>query len=237
MRRWWLALVACLWVLHPISPLSAAQGPPKILALGSTGFLNSGAIQAGTGAQVVAELGGRSLKDFAVLVLANIAIASLPAPVQEGLVEYVRMGGAVLLTGGSQAFGSGGYQAAAEIVPFQIRNPSDWRVIPSRFPVSLQPGHPVLAGVDFIAVVALNDMNPRPGAVEILQAAGGGSAGPAGTGGGGSYPYPLMAELRTGAGDVLGIAFDPNEFTRMRDFGQFMQNTLQYLLSVSLMGR
>jgi hypothetical protein len=237
MRAWWVASVVCLLVVGPISSLFAAQGAPIILALGSTSFLNRDAIQAGTGVEVASELGSRPLKDFAVLVLANIAYASLPGPVQEGLADYVRRGGAVLITGGPQAFGSGGYQAVAELVPFQIRNPSDWRPIPARFPVPLQPGHPILAGVEFISVVALNDMNPGPGAMEILQAAGGGSAGPTGSGGGGSYPYPLIAELRVGAGDVIGIAFDLNEFTRMRDLGRFMQNTLQYLLSISLMGR
>ncbi len=237
MRRWWIALVACLLVLGVWSSLFAAQGPPMILALGSTGFLDPSAVQAATGAGVTSEPGDHPLQDFALLVLANIAYPSLPGPVQDGLVEYVRNGGAVLMTGGPQAFGSGGYQAVAEIVPFKIRSGSDWRPIPFRFPVPIQPGHPILAGVEFISVGAVNDMVPRPGAVEILEAAGGGSAGPTGTGGGGSYPYPLIEELRVGAGDVLGIAFDPNEFTRMRDFGRFLQNTVLYLLSVSRMGR
>ncbi len=231
MHRWWIAGVVCLLVLASGSPLLAAEGPPMILALGNTGFLNEGAIQAATGAVVTSRLEDRPLKDFAVIVLANIAYASLPGPVQEGLVQYVSSGGGLLLTGGPQAFGSGGYQAMADIVPFQIRSGNDWRPIPARFPVALQPGHPILAGVEFISVVALNDMNPGPGATEILQAAGGGSAS------GGSYPYPLIEELRVGAGDVIGIAFNLNEFSGMRDLGRFVQNALQYLLSVSQLGR
>ncbi len=237
MQRWSVALVACLLLLGPWSALFAAQGPPMILALGNIAFLNPSAIQAAAGAEVTSELGDHPLKDFAVLVVADIAYPSLPGPVQEGLVEYVKSGGALLLTGGPQAFGSGGYQAVAEIVPFKIRSSSDWRPIPFRSPVPIQAGHPILAGVEFITVGAVNDMDPRPGAAEILQAAGGGSAGRTGQGGGGSYPYPLIAELRVGAGDVIGVAFNLNEFAGMRDLGRFVQNTLQYLLSVSQMGR
>ncbi len=231
MRRWWVGCLACLLVLALRGPLLAAEGPPTILALGDIGFLNASAIQAATGAVVTSKLEDHPLKDFAVLVLADIAYGSLPGPVQEGLVDYVNGGGALLLTGGPQGFGSGGYQAVAAIVPFQIRSGSDWRPIPTRFPVALQPGHPILAGVEFLSVVAVNDMNPRPGATEILQAAGGGSAS------GGSYPYPLVAELRAGAGDVIGMAFDMNDFAGMRDLGRFVQNTLQYLLGVSQLGR
>lgn len=237
MQRWSITLVACLLLLGPGSALFAAPGPPMILDLGSAAFLNPSAIQAATGVEVTSELGDHPLKDFAVLVLADIAYPSLPGPVQEGLVEYVKSGGALLLTGGPQAFGSGGYQAVAEIVPFKIRSGSDWRPIPFRSPVPIQPDHPILAGVEFITVGAVNDLDPRPGAAEILQAAGGGSAGPTGHGGGGSYPYPLIAELRVGSGDVIGVAINLNEFAGMRDLGRFVQNTLQYLLSVSQMGR
>jgi hypothetical protein len=206
--------------------------------MGNTAFLNPAAIQATTGAEVKTDLDGFALKDFAVIVLANVAYASLPDLLQQGLVEYVTEGGALLLTGGAQSFGSGGYQAVAPILPFEIRSAGDWRSTPFRPPVPLQPGHPILAGVEFITVGAVNDMNPRAGATEILQAAGGGSAAGRATGiGGGSYPYPLIAEIGVGAGRVLGIAFDLNEFSGMRDLGQFVQNTMTYLHSVSRLGR
>jgi hypothetical protein len=237
MHRGWIAAVCLCLALGWSSPLLAAQSAPVILALGNTAFLNPMAIQTSTGAEVKTDLDRFVMKDLAVIVLANVAYASLPDLLQQGLVEYVTEGGALLLTGGAQSFGSGGYQAVAPILPFEIRSASDWRSTPFRPPVTLQPGHPILAGVEFITVGAVNDMNPRPGAAEILQAAGGGSAAGRSTGiGGGSYQYPLIAEMGVGAGRVIGIAFDLNEFSGMRDLGQFVQNTLTYLLGVSRLG-
>ncbi len=229
-----------LAVASPPSPAAAGaarQAPLMILALGNTSFLNPTDIQAATGAVVKQDLETFELKDFAVVVLANVAFAALPGPVQQGMVQYVNDGGAVLITGGAQSFGSGGYQVVASILPFQIRATTDWRFTPFRPPVTLQPGHPILAGVSFIPVGTLNDMNPRPGATEILQAAGGGSAAgrTAGTGGG-SYPYPLIAEVASGSGRVLGIALDLNDFAGMRDRDLFVRNTITYLLQASRMG-
>ena len=225
------ALAAGLILVLGWTPPLVAGETRMVLALGSTGFLSSGAIQASSGADVTSEVDKFKLQDFAVIVLANIPYTALPGSVQQGLVEYVNDGGALLLTGGPQAFGSGGYAAVAPIVPFQIRSSSDWRSTPFRPPVALQPGHPILAGVEFITVGAVNDMNPRPDATEILRAAGGGSAG------GVSYPYPLIAEIGVGAGRVLGIAFDLNDFSGMRDRDQFIQNTVSYLVSVSRAGQ
>ena len=236
----WILRVGLLFALNYAFTASAGQSSKMILALGSPGFLDSGATQAATGAVVKHELENFQLKHFAVVVLANIALAALPPPVQEGLDEYVTGGGALLLTGGPQSFGSGGYQAVAAILPFEIRSGNDWRFTPFRPPVVIQPGHPILAGVTFIPVGTLNDMNPRRDATEVLQAAGGGSAGRrvtgAGVGGGGSFPYPLIAEVGVGAGRVLGIAFDLNEFATMQDRDLFVRNTIAYLLSVSRMG-
>jgi hypothetical protein len=87
-----------------------------------------------------------------------------------------------------------------------------------------------MAGVTFISIQAVNDMNPRPDATEILQTAGGGSAGI------GMYPYPAIAEVGVGAGRSIGIAFDLNDFAGMRDRDLFVQNTLTYLLTASRMG-
>lgn len=222
------------WACLPAA--AAGEASRMILALGDTAFLDAANIQAATGAEVKTEMGESQLKDFSLIVLANVAFSALPAVVQQGLVPYVNEGGAVLITGGAQSFGSGGYQAVASVIPFEIRSTGDWRATPFRPPVPLQPGHPILAGVSFITVGNLNDMNPRPGATEILQAAGGGSAGRVGGAGGGSYPYPLIAELTVGAGRVIGIAFDLNEFSGMPDRNLFVGNTVGYLLSVSRMG-
>jgi hypothetical protein len=216
----------------------AGQAPRMILALGSTGWLDAADIQAASGTVVKPELGQFKLKDFAVLVLGNVAFGSLPAPVQQGLVQYVSHGGTLLITGGSQSFGSGGYQEVAAIIPFEIRAAGDWRGIPFRSPLVLQPGHPIMAGVTFITVGAVNDMNPRRDASEIMQAAGGGSAAGRVTGkGGGSYPSPLIAELAAGGGRVIGAAMDLNDFAGMRDLPLFVRNTMLYLSNASQMGR
>ena len=216
------ALLLLAWA----SVALAGQPSRVILALGNATFINPATVQQATSAEVRQDP-SIPLKDVAVLVLANIPFKSLPQPIQDGLAEYVQAGGAVLLTGGPQAFGSGGYQPVADILPFRLRSESDWRNVPNRFPVVLQPGHPIIAGIAFISVQALNDMNPRPDATEILQTAGGGAAG------GGMYPYPLIGEIGVGRGRVVGIAFDLNDFAGMRDRDLFMQNTLTYLLAAS----
>jgi uncharacterized membrane protein len=230
MRMRLVVIIGLLLALGCLPGVAPAQSARMILALGSTGFLDPRSIQAATGAEVMRDLGKFQLKDFSLVVLANIAFPALPDPVQQGLVQYVTDGGALLITGGSQSFGSGGYQAVASIIPFEIRASSDWRTTAFRPPVTLQPGHPILAGVEFITVGAVNDMNPRPDATEIVRAAGGGSAG------GVSYPYPLIAEIGVGAGRVIGIAFDLNEFAGMRDRDLFVRNTIGYLLNASRTG-
>ena len=229
--------IALLLAITSPAMLASAQSARMILALGNIGFLDPMSIQAATGAEVKTDLDKFQLKDFSMVVLANIAFSSLPGAVQQDLVQYVTGGGTLLIAGGSQSYGSGGYQVVAPIIPFQIRSDSDWRFTPFRTPVPIQPGHPILAGVTFITVGNLNDMNPRPDATEILQAAGGGSAGRGGTGlGGGSYPYPLIAELTGGGGRVIGIAFDLNEFAGMPDRDLFVRNTIGYLLNASRIG-
>lgn len=227
-----LVVLAGLLLVVASPPSLAAAGAPRqaplmILALGNTGYLNPTDIQAATGAAIKQDMEKFELKDFAGVVLANVAFAALPGPVQQGLVQYVNDGGAVLITGGAQSFGSGGYQAVTSLLPFQLRSNSDWRFTSFRAPVPLQAGHPILAGVTFIPVGTLNDMNPRPDATEILQAAGGGVAGPR---------YPLIAEVGSGSGRVLGIAFDLNDFAGMRDRDLFVRNTITYLLRASRMG-
>jgi hypothetical protein len=233
--RFAVAVGACL-LLGWASVTPAGQGPRVILALGNPSFINAAAVKQATGAEVSQDA-SMPLPQVAVLVLANAPLASLPQAIQERLVAYVSSGGALLITGGSQAFGSGGYQAVASIIPFQIRSDNDWRFISFRPPVPLQPGHPILAGVSFITVGTVNDMTPRPNATEILQSPGGGRAPSAGgTVGGGSYLYPLIAELAVGSGRVIGIAFDLNDFAGMRDRDLFIQNTLGYLLAASGVG-
>jgi hypothetical protein len=240
MRHRVIAFVGMLVILG-WTALAAAAGPRVILVLGNASFMDAQAVTRATGAEVIHDQDRVPLEEVAVLVLANIAYSNLPQAIQEGLVKYVNAGGALLISGGSQSFGSGGYQAVASIIPFEIRSKTDWHAIPFRPPIPVQPGHPILAGVTFLTVGAVNDMNWRPDSTEILQSPGGGGAGPTGlsAGGarvGGSYPYPLIAELRAGAGRVIGVAFDLNDFGRMRDLNLFIENTLRYLLASSRMG-
>jgi hypothetical protein len=218
-----------IYVMLGWAAAAEAAGPRVILALGNASFMDAQAILKATGAEVTQDPGKVPLKDVAVLVLANVPFGSLPQPVQGDLVEYVNSGGAVLITGGAQSFGSGGYRAVAPIIPFEIRSDNDWRAFPFRSPVPLQLGHPILAGIlgqGFITIGTLNDMNPRPGAIEILQSPGGG----------GSYMSPLIAELGVGAGRVLGFAFDVNRLGEWSDRDAFVQNTLNYLLASSRLG-
>ena len=229
------AALGIVLLLGSASVAPAGQPPRLILALGNISFINPSAVQA-TGAEVRQEL-STPLKDVAVVVLANIPCTALPGPIREGLVSYLEAGGALLITGGSQSFGSGGYRAVTPIIPFEIRSDNDWRFISFRPPIPLQPGHPILAGVTFSTVGTINDMNPRPGATEILQSPGGGRAATiTGGSGGGSFLYPLIAELAVGAGRVIGMAFDLNDFAGMRDRDLFVQNTLTYLLTASRVG-
>jgi len=215
------ALVALLALIAWALPCGAAEPPRGILALGSVGFLDDGGLLAATGSRIAHEAGPGDLRQqFKVVVLANVAFAALPEPVQLGLTSFVSAGGSLLLTGGPQAFGSGGYDAIPELVPFELRSRGDWRSMPFRSPVPVQPGHPVLAGVTFTTIGAVNDMNPRPGAAEIMRMPGGGTAG---------YPYPLIAEIGVGAGRVLGFAFDMDDLGSMPDRDRLVQNALTYL--------
>lgn len=236
MRTRFVCVAGALLVLGWTSMALSAQSSRVILVLGNASFVNPTSVQQATGAEVSQDP-GMPLKDVAVLVLANTPFASLPQPIQDGLADYVGAGGALLITGGAQSFGSGGYKAVAPLIPFQLRSDNDWRFISFRPPVPLQPGHPIMAGVTFTTVGTVNDMNPRPDATEILQSAGGGRAPSLGGAvGGGSYLYPMIAEVGVGSGRVIGIAFDLNDFAGMRDRDLFLQNTLTYLLAASRMG-
>jgi len=210
------------------SHVSEAETLPKlILSLGRDGYLPEAAVEAATGAEVRRELGEFQLTEFSLVILSNIGFGSLPPQVQDGLVEFVNKGGALLITGGTHSFGSGGYNPIAPLLPFTIRAANDWTFKAFRAPVPLQAGHPAIAGVTFPPIGGFNDMNPKPGAVEILQYAGGGRAG---------FLAPLIAEQQVGSGLVMGIAFDPNELTSWPDRHRFIVGVVQYLMKNSKLG-
>jgi hypothetical protein len=90
---------------------SAAAEPTKlVLALGDNSYVPTEAVM---GAQVANELGDRDLMEFAVVILSNIPYNQLPGAVQERLTEFLDQGGSLLITGGPNAYGSGGYQSRA----------------------------------------------------------------------------------------------------------------------------
>jgi hypothetical protein len=95
--------------------------------------------------------------------------------------------------------------------------------------------------VTFRTVGTFNDLNPKPGAVEIAQYAGGGlgrgiGGGPGGAVlGGGTFQSPMIAERRVGPGTVVGVAFDLGQEARSgwADGPRFVRNLLTYLLVLS----
>ena len=90
----------------------------------------------------------------------------------------------------------------------------------------VQPDHPILAGVEFIPIGTANWVEVAPGATEILRLAGGPK----------NYPLTLIAEKRSGAGDVLGVTFNLNQLSGMRNLDLFVQNVITYLLARSRLG-
>lgn len=200
---------------------AAAAEPSKIvLALGDTSYLPAGAV---TGTEVTSELGDRDLTEFAVVILSNIPYNRVPGAVRERLAEFLDQGGSLLITGGPNAYGSGGYQPMADVIPFEIRTSNDWRAVPFLQIIPLEPGHPILRGVTFRTVGSFNDLNPKPGATEIAQYAGGKTG----------YPSPLIAEQQVGQGTVLGVAFDLSREIQggWTDGSRFVQNLLAYLVT------
>ncbi len=219
------ALLSLILCLHP----GAAAASKLILALGDNTYIPAEAVKASTGAEVRQELGEHELVEFAVVILSNIPYAALPGAVQGGLNEFLGRGGSLLITGGPNAYGSGGYQAIASFIPFEIRAEQDWRAVPFKPVLPLQAGHPILEGVTFQSVGALNDLNPKPGGVEIAQYSGGRTTR------GARFPSPLIAEQQVGSGTVLGIAFDLGQEVRSgwSDGSRFVQNLLAYLVARS----
>jgi hypothetical protein len=199
-----------------------AESARLVLALGDDSYLRAEAV---AGVEVTNELGDRDLLQFAAVILSNTPYGQLPGAVRERLREFLEQGGSLLITGGPNAYGSGGYQPMAALIPFQIRTDNDWRAVPFREIIPLQPGHPILDGVTFGTIGSFNDLNPKPGTVEIAQYAG------AGVG----FPSPLIAEEAVGRGTVVGVAFDLGREIRggWAAGSRFGGNLLSYLVSRS----
>ncbi|MFQ5988962.1 MAG: hypothetical protein ACE5K9_03495 [Candidatus Methylomirabilales bacterium] len=236
MRDRWFAvgfsLALSVFVTGVVS--SAEEASEKlILSLGNDTYLPQGAAEA-AGAEVKRDFGDFELTDFSLVILSDISYGSLPWEVQDGLVDFVQEGGSLLITGGPNAYGSGGYQAMATLLPFEIRAEEDWRPVSFKPVIPIQPAHPILQGVTFRTVGTFNDLNPRRGAVEIAQYPGGlrSVRGPGRGRGGGRFPSPLIAEQQVGAGTVVGVAFDVGHEvgSGWADGNRFVQNLLTYLV-------
>ncbi len=227
-----------LWLLVIFIQPGAAAPPKLILALGDDSYIPAEAVKNWTGAEIKKELGRHDLLEFSLVILSNIPYGVLPDPVQELLPEYIDKGGSLLITGGTNSYGNGGYKAVSALIPFEIRTETDWVSAPFRPIIPVQPNHPILEGVTFRTVGTFNDLNPRSShVVEIAQYGGGGGrpVGPFGERIGAKYPSPLIAERQMGEGTVLGIAFDLGREIRTgwSDGLQFTQNVITYLVNRS----
>lgn len=221
-------------------PPGATEDAKLILALGDDSYIPVEAVKSWTGAAVTKELGRHDLLEFSLVILSNIPYGVLPQAVHERLPEFVSRGGSLLITGGPNSYGSGGYESVNFLIPFEIRAETDWVSVPFRTIIPIQPDHPILEGVTFRTVGTFNDVNPRKaGVVEIAQYAGGGGR-PIGAFGeriGAKFPSPLIAERRVGQGTVLGVAFDLGREigSGWPDGPQFTQNVITYLVNRSLL--
>ncbi|MBI3781024.1 MAG: hypothetical protein HY278_08225, partial [candidate division NC10 bacterium] len=208
-----LALLAgtILRLLLICPPDSSARTGPMILSLGDDSYLTWAEVESRSGAVVKRELGESPLTDFSLLVLSNISYASLPEAVRDGLQGYLSHGGSVLVTGGQQSYGSGGY-AGTELADLLPLRPSrdDFGYHPYGPTLLLQPGHPIFKGVEIPTMGFFNELELNGGAVEIAQyrkafartiiVDPGNPARTVIEGGGARLPMPLIAERSVGAG-------------------------------------
>ncbi|MFQ5655929.1 MAG: hypothetical protein ACE5G5_00125 [Candidatus Methylomirabilales bacterium] len=207
----------------------AAEPSKLILALGDLSYMSPDAVRAWTNAEARNELGDRELLEFAVVILSNVPYAAVPADVQERLPEFVSKGGSLLITGGPNSFGSGGYQAIAPLVPFEFRGTDDWHAFPFKAVFPLQKNHPFFQGVTFRVMGTFNDLNPKPGATILAEYAGGRVAT-----GAAFFQSPLINEQQVGQGIVIGVAFDlGREVNGWIDGNRFVRNVIVYLVDRS----
>lgn len=227
------------------SPDLLADGGPMILSLGDDSYVAWSEVESKTNAVVRRELGDSPLAAFSVVVLSNVSYDNLPEAVRDGLADYLTLGGSLLVSGGKQSYGSGGYAgtALADLLPLKPSR-DDFGYNPYGPTLLLQPMHPILQGVALPPMGYFNELELNSGAVEIAQyrkkskAAFTGGRDPGGgeVGGGGRRPMPLIAEKSLGQGTILAIAIDmalPMDKDVWKDRERFAQNCVGYLLQRS----
>jgi hypothetical protein len=219
-----------------------ADGGPMILSLGDDSYVTWSEVESRTGAVVRRELGDSPLAAFSVVVLSNVSYDSLPDLVRDGLADYLGRGGSLLVSGGKQSYGSGGYAGTplADLLPLKPSR-DDWLPHPFGPTLILQPDHPILRGAVISTMAFFNELDLGSGAVEIAQYRKGSKAAFAGGGnpsggevqGGGHRPRPLIAERSIGSGTILAIAMDMTLTGDWNDRDRFAQNCVEYLLQRS----
>ncbi|MBI2883796.1 MAG: hypothetical protein HYY11_07825 [Candidatus Methylomirabilis oxyfera] len=219
-----------------------AEGGPMILSLGDDAYITWPEVELRTGAVVRREFGDSSLAAFAVVVLSNVSYDSLPEAVRDGLPGHLARGGSLLVTGGNQSYGSGGYAgtALADLLPLKPSR-DDWLPHPFGPTLIFQPGHPILREVVIPTMAFFNELDLNSGAQEIAQYrkaskaafASGGNPGNREIAGGGHRPMPLIAERSVGPGTILAIALDMTLTGEWKDRDRFAQNCVEYLLQRS----
>lgn len=226
--KWYLAALIGLFLILGMAPI-VQSNTPLILTLGEDGYLPKGAIEGATGARFMANSENQKLENFQLIILSNIDYPSIPGSIREGLADYVRRGGSLLVTGGNRSYGSGGYSQGdlAQIIPFAILYPRDWQ--PSRRGLLefVASSHPILSGLSPTKVPLiqnLNNLGQGPGSNLIAQFSK-------------FQRQPLITEKTVGDGCVIGIAFDMGEVVSLWTEGsRFSLNLVRYLLERSKMG-
>lgn len=211
---------------------AAAEPVKLILVLGDDSYIPTEAVKDRANAEIKGQLWEHDLLEFAVLVFSNVPYDVLPWAVRDRLPDFLNRGGSLLITGGPNSYGSGGYQPLASIIPLEIRTSRDWVSVPFKAVIPLQPAHPILEEVTFRTMMTFNDLNPKKsGAVEIAQYAGGATFHASGRIFGARFPSPLIAEQRVGQGTVLAVAFDLGREigSGWADGPRFVENILTYL--------
>lgn len=204
-------------------PDLSAENGPMILSLGDDSYIAWSGVESRTGAVVTRDLGESALSDFAVLILSNVNYPSLPEAVRDGLQGYLAHGGSLLVTGGNQSYGSGGYSGTglADLLPLRPSR-DDWLPHPFGPTLILQPGHPILKGVAIPAMAFFNELELNVGAIKIAQYVRAQR-----------LPHPLIAERSVDAGTILAVALDMTLTGDWRDRERFAQNCVEYLLQRS----
>ena len=203
-----------------------ADGGPTILSLGDDSYVTWSEVESRTGAVVRRELGDSPLAAFSVVILSNVGYDSLPEAVRDGLADYLARGGSLLVSGGKQSYGSGGYAgtALADLLPLRPSR-DDFQYHPYGPTILFQSGHPILAGVEIPPVGYFNELDLNSSAILIAQ-----------------YrksqrlPMPLIAERSVGVGTVVAIALDMAltlDKGIWKDRELFGQNCVEYLLQRS----